>query len=228
VGGVKAGFAYDLYAARMGNVYASVDGYVSRRLTLSADYDYYVPTFDGDSIWNFFMAMPMNDVGLRASWDATERLAITGGLRGRVFQLQTEADAAPGSSPNVADANYYPSSALEPMGGANVAARYRTGEGSLGARGVADAAKSGQRVGGDVFADRTFETRYVASGRAGVWQWIDALREDRDAVSVGYVAGLGYKVRPRSLAMVEWQHDVNRLAGHRFRVMFWLTLAVAK
>lgn len=228
-GGLKAGFAYDLYGARMGNVFATADGFVSSKVTLSADYDYYVPTFDADSIWNFFLAMPMNDLGLRASWDATDRLALSGGLRGRLFEVQTgpESTALP-SSPNLASANYYPSSSFEAMGGGSLAARYRTGERALGARGTADFAKNGERLGMDVYGERTLETRYVLQCRAGVWQWNDELRADRDATSVGYVAAVGYKVVPRSLALVEWEHDINRLAGQRYRVMLWLTLAVVK
>jgi hypothetical protein len=230
LGGVKAGFAYDLYVARMANVFASIDGYVSKRVTLSLDYDYFVPTFDGDSIWNVFLAMPMNDLGLRASWETTDRLSLAGGLRGRAFQVQTEPETLerPTSPNQLADANYYPSSALDPMGGANLAARYRFGEGSLGARGAADVARSGDRVGMDVFGERTLETRYVFSGRAGLWHWDDKLRPERDALSFGYVTGVGYKLFPRSLALVEFEHNVNRIAGQRFRVMLWLTLAVAK
>ena len=227
VGGLKAGLAYDLYAGKVGNLFASLDGYVSSRVTVSADYDYYVPTFDGDSIWNFFLAMPMNDLGLRASWDATDHLSLTAGARGRLFSLQTEPESTRSpSSPNLPSANYYPSSSMEAMGGGNLTARYRTGEGSIGARGAADVARSGDRIGLDVYGDRTLETRYVLQGRAGVWQWKDDLRADRDAVSFGYAAGAGYKVLPRSLALVEWEHDVNRLAGQRFRVMAWLTVAV--
>ena len=86
---MKGGLAYDLYNARFANLFASVDAYVSRKVTLSVDYDYYVPTFDADSIWNFFLAMPMNDVGLRASWDATDHLAFSAGARARAFEVQT-------------------------------------------------------------------------------------------------------------------------------------------
>jgi hypothetical protein len=228
LGGVKAGLAYDLYVGRMANVFASVDGYVSKRVTLSLDYDYFVPTFDGDSIWNFFLAMPMNDLGLRASWETTERLSLSGGLRGRAFQVRTEPEAVDRPTSPLASANFYPSSGLDPMGGANLAARYRMGEGAVGARGAADVARSGDRIGMDVFGERTLETRYVFTGRAGLWHWDDKLRPDRDALSFGYVTGVGYKLLPRSLALVEFEHNVNRIAGQRFRVMLWLTLAVAK
>ena len=229
LGGIKGGLAYDLYAGRMSNVFASVDGYVSRRVTVGLDWDYYVPTFDGDSIWNFFMAMPMNDLSARAAWDATDHVAISGGLRGRAFQVQTkEADTDAPTSPNgLSDASYYPSSGLDPMGGGNLAARYRMGEGSIGARGAADVARTGNRLGMDVYGERTLETRYVLNGRAGVWHWDDQLRPDRDATSFGYVAGAGYKLFPRSLVLAEFEHNMNRIAGQRFRVMIWLTLALS-
>ncbi len=229
IGGLKAGFAYDMYVKRMANIYASVDWFTSSKLVLSVDYDYYQPTFDGDSIWNFFMAMPMNDLGVRASWDPTPRLGISGGLRGRAFTLQTENEKTFQSSPNdLASANYYPSSKLDPMGGANLAGRYRIGDGIVGARGVADLARSGERIGMDVYGERTLETRFVLQARTGVWRWNDELREDRDATSFGYVLGAGYKLFPRSLVLVDFQHDMNRVAGQRFRTMLWLTIALGK
>jgi hypothetical protein len=234
VGGVKGGLAYDLYNARFANVFASLDAYVSRKVTLSVDYDYYVPTFDADSIWNFFLAMPMNDLGLRASWDATDHLSLSSGLRARAFSLQTENESVSSTTPNGGDlsnANYFPKSSLDVtgvMGGGNVAARWHFGEGAVGARGNADLARNGQRMGVDVYGERTLETRYVLSARAGVWQWDDKLRPDRDAASFQYVAGAGYKLWPRSLVFVDFEHDMNRLVGHRFRGMLWLSLAVTK
>src|SRR5690606_37602282 len=122
------GLAYDFYARRFGTIYASLDGYVSQRVTVSADYEYYRPTFDADSIWNFFLAMPMNDIGLRAAWDATDRVSIAGGVRGRAFTMQTDltnqdqSPGAPNGDPRRPDPNYYPSSSIEPMGGANLSA----------------------------------------------------------------------------------------------------------
>lgn len=230
LGGVKAGLAYDLYDAKLANVFASIDAYVSHRLTLSLDYDYYVPTFDADSIWNFFLAMPMNDLGLRASWDATDHLAFSGGARARAFKVQTENEKldSPTSPNGLSDGNYFPSSSLDIMAGGNLAARYHFGEGSVGARSNGDFGKNGERVGVDFYGERTLETRYVLSARAGVWQWDDKLRPDRDATSFQYVAGVGYKLWARSLVFADFEHDMNRIAGQRFRGMLWLSLAVAK
>jgi hypothetical protein len=235
LGGVKLGLAYDLYNAKMANAFASIDAYVSHRLTLSVDYDYYVPTFDADSIWNFFLAMPMNDIGLRASWDATDHLSFAGGARGRAFSLQTQNEdvgATQGSSatsPNgLSDANYFPKHSLDIMGGGNLSARYHFGEGSLGVRSNADFGSNGERLGVDLYGERTLETRYVISARTGLWQWDDRLRPDRDATSFQYVLGAGYKLWSRSLVFADFEHDMNRIAGQRFRGMLWLSLAVAK
>jgi len=61
-----------------------------------------------------------------------------------------------------------------------------------------------------------------------VWQWDDKIRPDRGATSFNYVASVGYRFAPRAQASVEWEHDINRLVGQRFRLMFWLTVAVTK
>jgi hypothetical protein len=98
----------------------------------------------------------------------------------------------------------------------------------LGARASGNWGDAGDRVGADVTGERVFETRYVMSGRVNVWQWDDKIRPDRDATSVGYVAGLGYLIAPRARTMFEFQHDMNRLVGQRFRAMLWLTVAVTK
>lgn len=228
IAGAKAGFAYDLYARRMANMFASVDGYVTKRLTLSADWDYYVPTFDGDSIWNFFLAMPMNDLALRASVDVTDHVTTAASVRTRLFQVDTQApDASVARSPNgLGDGGYVPGSAFTALGGGDLWARWRSGVGSLGARGAVDVASSGRRLGVDVYGERLLDARYILRARTGVWSWEDDLRADRDATSFGYVLGTGYRIAQRSEAIAEFSHDVNRLVGQRYRVMLWLTLAV--
>jgi hypothetical protein len=232
LGGVKGGLSYDLYNAKFANAYASLDAYVSRQLTLSLDYEYYVPTFDGDSIWNVFVAMPMNDLSLRAAYDPSDRLSFAAGARGRAFRVQTEAetDQRMASSPNgLAAANEYPTSSMDMMGGGDLSARWHFGEGALGARSSADFAKTGKRLGIDVYGERTLETRYFLNARAGVWQWDDKQRADQGSTtSFQYVAGVGYKLWERSRVFADFEHDMNRIAGHRFRAMLWLSMAVTK
>ncbi len=80
----------------------------------------------------------------------------------------------------------------------------------------------------DFYGERTLETRFLLSARTGIWQWNDDLRADRDATSFQYVLGAGYKLWQRSLVFADFEHDMNRLAGQRFRAMLWLSLAVSK
>ncbi len=234
VGGAKVGIVYDLYRADVTQLYASVDGYVGKRLTLSADYDYYVPSFDADSIFNFFAAEPMSDVGLRANVDVNNRLSIAGGAHVRVFTVQTAPfdpgvgagySPAPGYS---AAAEYFPTNGHPFDEGGNLSARWRTGVTTLGLRGSGNAGDEGNRVGGDASGEHVFESRYVVTGRAGVWHWNDKLRADHNVTSFNYVAGVGYRFAPQSKATVEWEHDMNQLVGQRFRLMLLLTLAVTK
>ena len=230
IAGFKGGFAYDLYLRKMGNVYASVDTFVTQKLTASLDYDFYQPTFDADSIWNFFASEPMNDFGVRATYDATPKLSVSGGGHARMYNVRTSPDST-SSSANVSstvNTSYFPTNGTPFDEGGDLSARYRWGQGILGARARGNFGSGGDRVGGDLNAERVIETRYVVSGRASLWQWNDKLRPDRDAVSVGYVAGLGYLFGPRSKAMFEFEHTMNRLVGQRFRAMLWLTVAVTK
>jgi hypothetical protein len=229
LGGARAGISYDLYLAKVGSMYATVDAFLGKRLTLSLDYDYFQPTFDGDSIWNFFMSEPMNDLGLRGTFLATDKLSLSAGAHTRIYTLQTQEEYANASiNQQPSNPSYFPSSPVAFDGGGNLAARYKWNEGWLGARANGNFGEGGDRVGGDVYAERLLETRYIVQGRASLWQWNDKLRAGRDATSLGYVAGVGYKLAPRAQTLFEFEHTMNRLVGQRFRAMLWLSVAVTR
>jgi hypothetical protein len=230
VGSARAGLVYDLYNARFGSAYANLDFFLPHHFTVGIDYQYYQPSFDGDSIWNFFLSEPMNDVGLRAVWNATDRFGVSAGGHARIYTVQTAEDQPSGTSPNIQPNNpsYFPSSPSSYDGGGDVTARYKFGEGRVGLRASGNFGPEGDRVGGDINGERVFDTRYIVQGRVNVWQWKDNLRPDRDATSFGYVAGLGYRFAPRAQTLFEFEQDTNRLVGLRFRAMLYLTLAVTK
>ena len=234
VAGVKAGVVYDFYNAEATQLYATVDGYLGKKVTLSADYDYYVPTFDADSIWNFFAGEPMNDLGLRANVDVTDKISVSGGGKVRIYDVQTGPQAPGGSGTYAPYPNYSPAFDIFPGNGhpfdegANLSARYRTGATLVSLRSAGNWGDEGDRVGADVAAQHVFESRYVTSVRTGVWQWDDKLRPDRDATSFNYVLGAGYRFAPRCQTLFEFEHDMNRLVGQRIRLMLTLSLAVGK
>jgi hypothetical protein len=238
LGGAKAGIVYDLYRGDVTSIYGSLDAYLGTKVTVSADYDYYVPSFDGDSIWNFFATEPTNDVGLRANVDVNDKLSIAGGGHVRIFSVQTEEFNPSGGAVNAITpsplfavngaATYFPTNGHPFDEGGDLRARWRTGETEIALRGSGDFGDEGDRVGADLNAEHVIESRYVVSGRTGVWQWTDKLQPDRDATSFNYVLGVGYRFAPRSQAKVEWEHDINGLVGQRFRLMLNLTVAVSK
>jgi hypothetical protein len=236
VGAVKAGLAYDLYNVRFSQIYGSLDVFATKRLTLSADYDFYAPSYDADSIWNVFASEPINDVSLRGSY-VNGHLSLSAGAHARIYDLYTanpNTGVAPNtnapSSPNLVGPTYgtYPTNGHPFDEGGDIGARYKWGEGNLGLRAAADVGDAGDRVGADLSGQRVLETRYLFAGRLGVWQWDDKLRADRDATNFGYMLGVGYRFAPRCQAMFEWQHDMNRLVGQRFRALLTLSVAIGR
>jgi hypothetical protein len=123
---------------------------------------------------------------------------------------------------------YFPPSSHSFDEGGDLSARWRTGATRVAVHASGDFGEEGDRAGGDVSAEHVFETRYVVGGRAGFWQWKDALRADQATSSFQYVANLGYRFLPRCQGAVEWEHDINGLVGQRFRVMLLLSLGVGK
>ena len=230
--GLKGGLIYDFYNTEVTSIFASIDGYVARPLTLSLDYDYYLPVFDADSIWNIFAGDPMNDIGARASVTPNDRLSFSGGGHVRVYNVNTTPNDQSDSSPNVSPAVAaqaalgYPTNGHPFDGGGSLGARYKWGQGNVNLRGAADFGQDGERVGGDVAGEDLLDSRYVLRARVGVWQWDDKLRPDRDATNFGYVLGVGYRFAPRCQAVFEWEHDINRLVGQRFRTMINVSVAV--
>ncbi|MBK6692907.1 MAG: hypothetical protein IPG50_12015 [Myxococcales bacterium] len=220
VGGGKAGLAYDLYAARFTSLYASADAFVTKRLTLSADYDYFAPTYDADSIFNFFVSNPMNDLGLRASFEATDTISLAGGGGARLFQAETGP-----SNASLLPAGDYPSNRTTFDGNGSFSARRRKGLNTQGLRVNALAGHEGHRAGGELFAEHTVWARTVLMGRASLYSWEDRLRPARATESVGLVAGVGYRMSERARTQLEFQLDTNRLVGVRGRMVLWFTVA---
>jgi hypothetical protein len=95
LGTLKGGFTYDLYDQIVGSYFASAEAYLGKRVTVGADADYFVPTFDGDSIWNWFTHGPITTLTGRVAIRATKRLNVTASGGARLWW--TEGDASPGA-----------------------------------------------------------------------------------------------------------------------------------
>lgn len=219
--GVRGNLIYDLYGARFSNVEAGVDWMAHKRVTLSADYTYFRPIFDADSIFNVFGFEPMDDVSGRVDLDLTDQLNLSADAMVRRYRSD-DPDSALRGVPQVA-------THAAPGGGLRVRQRWATARMVL--RGNALFGDQGRRVGADLSYEKTVAGRTFLDGRLSLWNFRDRLRTDgaggsRDATSVGYVVGAGYKLSNESNAMLQWEHDVNRLVGMRYRVLATLNVRV--
>jgi hypothetical protein len=261
VGGVRGGFMYDLYNQLVGRAYGGVDVHIGPRVTTSADYEFFWPTFDADSIFNWFTHLPSHTAQARVAVRPIDGLELSGGGGVRLWLTEGDPESwaqqlcaqisggdpaalqncllfgleptLPGADRDFARNEDNRDLALAPDLLANWGASYRWGTGSANLRGMIEtgfggpATDRGRRVGGDVAAKQSFAGQILwLGGRVGVWNWHDTIRPDRDATSFGYV--VAPEVWPHDIAKfrVEWEHNMNRLVGQRFRILGLVTLKV--
>src|SRR5690606_4855938 len=124
---------------------------------------------------------------------------------------------------------YSVASHLAPGGGLRM--RYRWPTARVMLRGSGITGDQGRRIGADLSYEKVFAERYLIDGRLSLWNFADKLRADangktRDATSFGYVVGAGYKFTPESNGMLQFEHDMNRLVGMRYRILALLNVRV--
>jgi hypothetical protein len=257
LGGLKGGFTYDLYNDLVGSFFGGIEAYLGKPVTVGADIDYFEPTFDADSIWNWFTKSPVMTITGRVAVDFTKEFDIAGSGGVRLWQAegdpdtfaagQCEAQYGVGSAEDAlckqgllgmdptgnartfsrAEENRETSTTLDAL--ANLAGRYRFLTGDLSARGMLQTGERGRRAGGDLAGEKRFDGgRYALGARVSLYDWADPLRPDRDATSFGYVVGAGYRPFQYGDLRLEWEHDMNRLVGQRFRVVGMLNLQVGQ
>ena len=265
IGSVHGGFAYDLYNQLMARVFGGVDLYLHEQVTLSGDYEYFVPTFDADSIWNWFTHNPSHSARGRLALGPWSGFDVTVGGGARLWLTDGDPEswavsqcAANNSDPAAIDncirygldpstGGIDPGSGqVQPAGAdgvfsrqeasrstalatdllASVGSRYRWGSGMVGIdgnleTGVGDETTNrGHRGGATLSARQALAAgRLWVGGRLSAYDWADPTRPDRDATSFAYVLAPEYAPVEQARLRLEWEHDMNRLVGHRFRLL---------
>jgi hypothetical protein len=200
LGATSVQAVYDLYNQRLSDATLDLDVYAAPSLSIGADLDYYYPTFDGDSIFNWFTHHGMTTAEGRVSYvpRGPVDVALSSGLR------------------------WFDDTGRDVL--ASASGRYRFGVGSVALDFSAEYGEIGHRVGGGLTTRRVFEGgRYDALVSASAYDWDDTLRPTRSATSFSYVLGGG--VRPgtgfisRGRLGFEWEQTMNRLVGQRFRLL---------
>lgn len=215
LGTVGGSAVYDLYVERVSEYQANADWRVTRNTTLGAGYDYYLPTFDADSIFNWFPRSATRSATLHARSRLNRRLDYGLSFGARIYDAE-DARTRERFVDRLASAN----------------ARYRLAQSSFAVDTHNQWGASGHRVGGDFSTRRYFFDGYYDSLLVlSLYDFSDALRPERDALSFTYVVGGGASPWVeeifRSRLGFEWEHSINRLIGHRFRLLFTLNLSVA-
>ncbi|HMJ14144.1 MAG TPA: hypothetical protein VK524_22155 [Polyangiaceae bacterium] len=220
VGGVSGHVMYDFYKQTVSEYLAALDWYTTEDLTLGAQYEYYLPTYDADSIWNWFSQQGMTTALARVALDITRNLDVTASGGIRIFETEGDAD-------NYAnDADRTESGKLAD-GLFSATARYGWASGGVSLRGMGEAGERGHRTGADLtttqrFGGGFYDTLLILS----LYDWEDALRPERDATSFSYVLGGGVNPFEQTRLGLEWEHDMNRLVGQRYRVLATLDFTV--
>jgi hypothetical protein len=222
LGAVRGSVVYDFYNQIFSEHALAADWYTTDKITVGADYDYYFPTFDADSIFNWFTHDATTTYLGRAEYRHSRRfdVALSGGAR--VFRTEGNADSYASTLDRSASGVL-----VDALG--NVGGRYRWQEGGVELRSVGETGDRGHRVGGDITTRQAFDDGlYDAMVMLSLYDWSDALRPQRDATSFSYVLGGGYSPLSRTRLGLEWEHDMNRLVGQRYRVLATVDVTVLK
>ena len=212
---VDAGAVYDFYNALFGSYHGALDWYPMPGVLAGIDYEQYRPTFDGDSIFNFFAQEPMQTATLRLAWRITPRFDVEGSGGLRVFG--NEGDFILSQRGEAVQRDWL----------GDAAARYRFATADLGLRALFETGERGSRIGSDVYGEKRFlGDRWLAQARTSLYRFHDALRPYGAVTSFAYMAGFGFRPSEVALVRLEWEQAMNQLVGQRYRVLAMLDVSV--
>jgi hypothetical protein len=226
LGAAMGSVVYDLYNQRVSQYNAGLDWYASDRVVFGGNFEYFLPTFDADSIFNWFAHSGTTSVTGRAdvAFSREFELAASGGMR----MFTTEGAVSTYATTLNVNKTGRTYDYLGSLGG-----RYRFWSGSVALNTMAESGDAGHRYGGDVTCRKSYDGGYYDSLTVlSLYDWADALRADRAATSFSYVLGAGispnFMLFSKGRFGVEWDHTMNHLVGQRFRVLATLDFSVLR
>jgi hypothetical protein len=223
LGALTGGVVYDFYNGVVSEQALGLDVFATSRLTVGADYERTLPTFDADSVFNWFAHSAVTSVTGRADARFTRRFDASAVTGVRVFETLGD----PATYAATLDQERTTREA-DPF--AMLFGRYRYNDGRVSVRSQAELGARGHRVGADVTHVKTFERGYYDSLVVlSLYDFADSHRPGRYATSFSYVLGFGLLpdgFGDRARLGVEWEHAMNRLVGQRYRALATLDLSV--
>ncbi len=214
-GSVDAAWVYDLYRRvnQEHRLYATHRA--SSRLRLTAGYQYRLPVFDADSIFNWFGAKGSILAQSSATLRMTDRVSVTvsGGARWLGVGPSQWLHDALGRGPD---------GGLDWLG--RIDSTYLSPTNGLGAGTAVESGDAGDRISSDLWYRQRFWARRLESNfRVGAGRWQHPLMTERGQSSFMYVAGIRLYPGGRPELGAEWEHVMMERAAHRFRIIATLS-----
>ncbi len=92
LGGLKGGFSYDLYNELFPTAFGGIEAYLGSQVTAGLDVDHYEPTFDGDSIFNWFTHNANTTASGRVAARITKEIDLSAQGGARLFSTDGDPD----------------------------------------------------------------------------------------------------------------------------------------
>ena len=200
---------YDLYRSKLVEHRAALQMQPARLVTVVLSYQYRLPTYDADSIFNWFGAVGSTLTRARVGFDVRSdlNLGATAGVR---FYSSSLADMTYGTSAHGA----------ERSGLGALDATWHSPQTTLRVAQTAELGDAGDRWVGDAqLSYRTAGGALEPTAIVSLAHWRDHLRSDFNSTWVTYVLGcrLVPAVAPR--LGLEWEHSMSDAGQQRFRVV---------
>lgn len=208
-------WVYDVYRRVAQQQRLALTYRVAPSLRLRAAYQYRLPVFDADSIFNWFGAKgtALAELGASLRFGAHVELSANAGMRwlGIGSSQWLHEVFSPG-----------PEGGLDWLG--RLESTYAAEQVALGVSSSFESGAGGDRISTDVWHTRSFWDRRLESRvQVGAGRWQSPVMTQRGESSLLYVLGLRLHPAGRPEIGAEWEHIISEHATHRFRILATLS-----
>jgi hypothetical protein len=211
--------SYDLFNAQFDRIQAGGRVRVADHTEIDLEYVRTVPSFEGDSIFNFFSTYPMNDLNLRWRLYPGDNDRIYAG--GKV--------GLAGNEGYKGDVLYGDVDTMVVGWGAMAGWSHFFGQKGIDGRLMVDVSFDGGYAGDRFLADvggvwAVVPGEWELEGRVTTTAFDDAIQGELHATSFGYQLGGRYLIDKKAAFAVVAEHNLNRIETSQFRVFALIDL----
>jgi len=200
---------YDVYRSKLVEHRATVQTRPSEPLKVAFSYQYRLPTYDADSIFNWFGAVSTTLVRVRVGWDVRSHLNLGATAGGRWY-------AAPAAAQSTGPTET-PSGQRDALGG--IDATWHSARSTLRLSQVAEIGDAGDRWVGDALLAQKIGGNIDSSILLSLARWRDHLRSDFNSTVLMYVLACRFSPTGAPRFGIDWEHSVSNVGQQRFRVV---------